>query len=96
MKKFLKILTIVLWILLVAGAGVLVGFVEAEHYSRACKNVEIHISYGAADVLITKKDVDSILLKTAGRLKGKPLGYINTGSIEKAIRQQAYVAKVSV
>ena len=96
MKKFLKILTIVVWILLVAGAGVLVGFVEAEHYSRACKGVEIRINYGASDVLITKKDVDSILMKTVGILKGKPLGYINTGTIEKAIRKQAYVAKVSV
>ncbi len=96
MKKFLKILTIVIWILLVAGAGVLVGFVEAEHYRRPCTKVDIRISYGAADVLITKKDVDSIILKTAGVLKGKPLGYINTRTIENAIRKQAYVAKVNV
>jgi cell division protein FtsQ len=96
MKKFLKILVIILWVLLVAGAGTLVGFVEAEHYSRPCKKVDIRINYGAADVLITRKDVDSILLRTAGMLKGKPLGYINTGSIENAIRKQAYVAKVSV
>jgi cell division protein FtsQ len=96
MKKFLKILVIVVWVLLVAGAGTLVGFVEAEHYSRPCKKIDIRISYGAADVLITKKDIDSIVVKTAGMLKGKPLGYINTGSIENAIRKQAYVAKVSV
>jgi cell division protein FtsQ len=96
MKKFLKILVIVLWVLLVAGAGTLVGFVEVEHYSNPCRKIDIRISYGASDVLITKKDVDSIVLKTAGMLKGKPLGYINTGSIENAIRKQAYVAKVSV
>jgi cell division protein FtsQ len=96
MKKFLKILLIVVWVLLVAGAGTLVGFVEAEQYSRPCKKVEIRIDYGAADILITKKEIDSILQKTAGMLKGKPLGYINTGAIEKAIRGQSYVAKVSV
>jgi cell division protein FtsQ len=96
MKKFIKILMIILWVLLVAGAGVLVGFAEVRQYSRPCKKVEIHINYGAADALITKKDVDSILLKTAGMLKGKPMGYISTGSIENAIRKQAYVAKVSV
>jgi cell division protein FtsQ len=89
-------LLIIFWILLVAGAGTLVGFVEVEHYSRPCKKVDIRISYGAADVLITKKDIDSIVLKTAGMVKGKPLGYINTGSIERAIRKQAYVAKVAV
>ncbi|MDP1623493.1 MAG: hypothetical protein Q8M08_14265 [Bacteroidales bacterium] len=96
MRKFLKILLIVFWILLVAGAGVLIGFVEVKHYSHACKKVEISINYGAADVLITKKVVDSILMKTAGSLKGKPLGYINLGSIENALRKQPYVAKVAV
>ena len=96
MKTLLKILFILMWVLLVGGAGTLVGFVEVEHYSKACRNVDIRINYGAADMLITKKDVDSIILKTAGGLKGKPLGYINTGAIENAIRRQSYVAKVSV
>jgi cell division protein FtsQ len=96
MKKALKILKIFLWVILVAGAGTLVGLAEANHYSQACRKVEIRINYGAADVLITKKDVDSVILATAGMLKGKPLGYINTGAIETAVRKQAYVAKVSV
>ena len=96
MKRFLKILQIVLWILLVSGAGVLVGFAEVEQYSRPCKNIVVNIDYGAADVLITKMEVDSILLKTTGGIKGKPLGYLNTGVIERSIRKQPYVAKVSV
>jgi cell division protein FtsQ len=85
-----------MWGLLVAGAGTVVGIVEAEQYRRPCRNVEIRINYGAADMLVTKQDIDTIVLKTAGMLKGKPLGYINTGSIEQAIRQQPYVAKVKV
>ncbi|MEI7499816.1 MAG: hypothetical protein WCK84_05150 [Bacteroidota bacterium] len=96
MRRFLKILQIILWVLLVTGAVVLVGFVEVQQYSRPCKNVVINIDYNAADVLITKKDIDSILLKTAGMIIGKPLGYINTGSIERSIRKQPYVANVSV
>ncbi|MFZ4522124.1 MAG: hypothetical protein ACOYNC_10475 [Bacteroidales bacterium] len=96
MKKVFKILLIIFWILMVAGAGVLVGFVETTHYSQPCKKVDIKINYGSADVLITKKDVDSIVQKAAGTVKGKPMGYINTGSIESAISKQAYVAKVAV
>ncbi len=96
MKKFLKILLIVVWILLVAGAGVMVGFAEVEHYKQPCKQVVVNIDYGAADVLITKKDIDSLILKTAGIVKGKPLGYINTASIEGVIRKQPYIAKVKV
>jgi cell division protein FtsQ len=96
MKKVLKILLIAVWILLVAGAGALVGSVEVEHYATPCSKVDVSISYGAADVLVTGKEIDSIILNTAGMLKGKPLGYINTGAIEAAVRKQPYVEKVSV
>lgn len=96
MKKFLKILTIVMWVILFAGAAVLVGFVEAEQFGRTCKRVEVSIDYGKADMLISKTDLDSVILKTAGMLKGKPLGYINTGAIESAIKNLPYVARVSV
>jgi len=96
MKKFWKILTIVLWILLVAGMGVLVGFTEVAQYDRTCKQVSVKLDYGKADILITKNDVDSLILKTAGMLKGKPLGYVNTAVIENAIRKQPYVEQVNV
>lgn len=96
MKTFLRILLIITWILLIGGAGTLVGFVEATHYRQPCRNVRIHIDYGAADVLITKNDVDSIVLRTAGTLKGKPMGLINLAMVESAIRKQPYVANVHV
>jgi cell division protein FtsQ len=96
MKRILKILQIFVWVLLVTGTVVLLGFVEVTQYSRPCKSVVINIDFGAADVLITKPDVDSIVRKTAGMIKGKPLGYINTGAIERSIRKQPYVAKVAV
>ncbi|MEI7662965.1 MAG: hypothetical protein WCK34_12230 [Bacteroidota bacterium] len=96
MKKFLKILQIVVWILLVAGAGVVVGFVEVAHYNQPCARVVVQIDYGAADILITKKEVDSLVVRAAGMVKGKPLGYINTSAIERAIRKQSYVSEVKV
>ena len=94
MKKFWKIVRIILWILVIGGAGTLVGFVEDAQYKRVCRGVNITIDYGAADVLITEEDVSSIILRTAGSLKGKPMGLINTGLIEKALLHQPYVGKV--
>ncbi len=85
-----------MWVLLISGACVLLSFVEVEQYDRPCRKVNVVIDYGNADVLVSKTDIDSIILKTAGMLKGKPLGYINTGAIENSIRKQAYIAKVSV
>ncbi|MCK9421254.1 MAG: hypothetical protein M0Q38_01515 [Bacteroidales bacterium] len=96
MKKFLKILKICVWVILFSGAFVLVGFVEINQYNRTCTAVRIVIDYGVADILITKENIDSILRKTAGLPVGKPLGYINTGALEKTIMSQPYVANVSV
>jgi cell division protein FtsQ len=96
MKKLLRILKIALWVLLVSGAGVLVGFTEVRQYSRTCRGTDISIDYGSADVLITKKAIDSLILKNAGILKGKPLGLINAGTIEAMIGSQPYVDQVTV
>ncbi len=96
MKKFLKILKITIWILLLAGAFVLIGYAEVSYFNRRCSAVRISIDYGAADMLITKGDIDSVVRKTAGILHGKPLGLIHSGAIEKAVRSQPYVSRVSV
>lgn len=96
MKTFLKILKIAFWAIVIGGAATLMGFVEVVHYGRTCQGIDIHIDYGAADVLITKKDADSIILHTAGWLRGKSLGRINTAVIEEALRRNPYVAEVKV
>jgi len=96
MKKFLGILFILMWILLVAGAGVLLGFVETEQYDRPCRKIHISINYGKADLLVSVQDIDSLIRHSAGNLTGKPLGWINTSKIEGQIRLQPYVEKVMV
>ena len=96
MKKFLRILLILMWILLVAGSGLLIGFVETEQYVRPCKKIHISIDYGKADLLVSTQDIDSLIKRTAGNLSGKPLGWVNTAKIENNIRLQPYVEKVRV
>ncbi len=96
MKKFLKILKICLLILLAAGTVFVVGYADRVHYNQICTAVNISIHYGAADPLVTKNDIDSIITRNGGSLKGKPMGYINTGRIERAITKQPCVARASV
>lgn len=95
-QRILKIAYVALWVLLFSGAALLVGFVEVEQYDRTCKRVEVNVDYGKADMLLSQPEIDTVILKTAGMLKGKPLGYINTGAIESAIAALPYTAKVSV
>lgn len=85
-----------MWILLLAGVVVLLGFIDAEQSDRPVRKISINIGYGGADMLMTASDIDSLLRKNKGELKGKPLGMINTTSIANLLRKQAYVSKVNV
>lgn len=96
MKKWMKILRLSVMVLLIAGTGVLVGFVEAGHSLQKCRQVYITIDYGQADRLVSEADIDSLIRRTSGNLKGKPMNWINTGKIEKEIGNQPYVARVNV
>ena len=96
MKKFWRIAYIIIWILLVAGTGVLVGFTTYEQYNRPCRRIYITMDYGKADKLVMNQDIDSIIRRTTGRISGKPIGWINIRQIETSIRQQAYVETVHI
>ena len=96
MKKFWRIAYILMWVLLVAGAGVLVGFTTFEQYNRPCRRIYITMDYGKADKLVINQDIDSIIRRTTGRVSGKPVGWINIRQIEKSISQQAYVENVHI
>jgi cell division protein FtsQ len=95
-QKILKILKIVLWTLLFSGAGVLLGFANYEHNNGPVRELTIHMNYGQADVLVTKTDIDSLILAGAGRVSGKALWELNTEQIEGPIRRQSYVDDANV
>jgi cell division protein FtsQ len=96
MKKFLRIVTIVVWVLLACGMVFLLGFSYKEHDSITCKSYNIDIDYGDADRLVTVDDIYTIVKQTGNLLKGQKFGYINAEKIESSIRRQPYVAKANV
>ena len=96
MKKFIRILEYIFWILLTSGLFALLGFTYMEHDSLVCQHYDITIDYGNADVLITKDDIYLIAKQTGHILKGEKFGMINAGKMESAIRKQPYIAKANV
>jgi len=96
MKKFLKILQIVVWILLAGGLCTLLGFTIAEHNNNVCKKYIIHIDYGKADVLVTEDDIYHVIRTTGNLLKGQSIGNIDFERIEREIRRYSYVADAQV
>jgi cell division protein FtsQ len=96
MKKFLKILEIVAWVILAGGLFTLLGFSVAEHDSTICRQFTITIDYGNADILVTKNDIYSIIKQSGHILKGQAIRYINAEKIESSIKKQPYVANANV
>ena len=96
MKKLRKIAFVTIWVLLAAGACLLVGLTNLEQYDRPCRTIYISIDYGQADKLVTKGDIDSIIRRSSGRISGKPMGWIDISRIGNSIKQQAYVEKVNI
>ncbi|MBE0649083.1 MAG: hypothetical protein IH596_15030 [Bacteroidales bacterium] len=95
-KKIRRIFTFILWGILVAGAGVLLGFADYEQNGTICKSVHFNLDYGESDVLITEADADSLVRSVAGQVKGKPLYQINTEKIERVLSTYPYVADARV
>jgi cell division protein FtsQ len=96
MKKFLKILEVVVWVILTGGLLVLLGFSYVEHDAVICRQYSIDIAYGNADVLVTKEDIYNIVRQSGHVLKGQPVSYIHAEKIERFIRKQPYVASANV
>lgn len=95
-EKILRILWIAMWVILFSGTAVLLGFVNYEQKSNSVRDVTVQVNYGQADVLITKDDVDSLIRRGNGLVKGKGLWELNTEQIEGPVRKQSYVEDANV
>ncbi len=95
-KKILKALKITVWVILISGAGTLVGYASYEHNGTTVRNLLVTLDYGQADILVTRHDIDSLILAANGRVTGEYLWQLNTEKIEGPIRRQPYVDEAHV
>jgi len=91
-----KILIISVWIILIAGLGVLLGFAEKEHQTTLCQKCDIFIKYNGDDYFLTVDDVNVFFVSKGIKIKGAPLSDINAGDIEDAIYTIPYVENADV
>ena len=96
MNRLRKIAYVVMWILLISGSAVLLGFSGIEQYNRPCRRIYITMDYGQADRLVFKDEIDSLIRRKTGRISGKPLGWLNIQNIENSIKTQPYIEKVHI
>src|SRR5581483_2778780 len=93
MKKYLNIL---LYIILVGGLAVCLGFVAHEQDSVRCQSFTVNIEHSNDDYFVEEEDIRILLHEKGDSLVGRRLNDINMGMLEKTLRHNPYVAKAEV
>lgn len=91
-----KLIIISVWIVLIVGLGLLLGFAEKEHQSSICNKCDIIIKYNSDDYFITVDDVNSFFASKGIKIKGSPLSDINVGDIEDVLYTLPYIENAEV
>ena len=94
-QKFFRILLMCTWLVMIAGAIALLGFVNKKQHALACKQVMILIHDDVDHEFVDEMDVRELITKN-GNLNGKALGSINTSLLEKIILTNPFVQRAEV
>jgi len=96
MKK--RILIISGWVVLVAGASVLLGFATSKRSSTPCKSVDISIQQkGSRGVFITSEQIRALIVQQEqGVLEGKPMDKISLREMEAMLKDNSYIIDAQV
>jgi cell division protein FtsQ len=96
MKLFLKILLIVTWLAMAAGAVVLMSFANKSHNLQRCSGVIVNLDFNGGDQLITPEIVKSQLLKEFRNLENKLLGDISIEKTNDFLKENQYIERCDV
>ena len=94
MKK--RILIISGWVVLVAGASVLLGFAKSKRSTTLCKSVDINIAQKGAHLFITSDEIRALITKDQGVVEGKPMDKINLPELQQMLKDNSYIINVQV
>lgn len=94
MKIFLKILLIVLWVSLAAGAVVLMGFSNRNHEVRPCAGLDIRMDVEGHDPLLTESDLRKQLVARFGAFDKKTIDEINLEELIRFLRKNPSLDQV--
>ncbi len=91
-----RILIISLWVVLVAGLAVSLGFVGKAHDQTICSSLDIRIKYKSDDFFLTSEDVLGYFTSKGIKIKGQPLSEIDPEAIESALKTNPYIENAEV
>jgi cell division protein FtsQ len=91
-----RILIISGWVVLVAGAMVLLGFAKSKRNNTACKSVDVIIMQKGENLFITSDEIHALITKDQGVVEGKTMDKINLLKIEQMLKDNPYITNAQV
>lgn len=91
-----KILVIAMWILLMTGFFILLGFTINANKNRVCESVHISFSNNSPYPLITESMIEEILVDNNIRVRGQLINELDVDQIENEILNAPHVGKARV
>ena len=91
-----RILNISVWVLLIAGLIVTLGFVNQEENNLKCQKLEIRVDNSNDNYFIEEEDIKAIINNTGNPVVGQPMGFINIPNLEMLINNNPSIAKAEV
>lgn len=91
-----RIINITLWIAVLAGLSVLVGFIESEHKKITCKELIVAIDYNESEPLIGVEELNGIIYEAFDSLVGKKLSDIHSAEIENFVNDIDFIESAQV
>jgi cell division protein FtsQ len=91
-----RILIITGWVVLVAGATVLLGFAKSKRGNTACKGVDIQIAENDGNLFITSDEIRALITKDQGEIMGKAMNKINLLEVEQLLKDNPYITNALV
>lgn len=96
MKKFKYILFVSVWVLLIIGLVVSLGFVNKEQDSLLCKSLDVKVNQEDDLYFLDKLDVAKLIYDRGDSIVGQPKSSINIPELEKALNSHADIANAEV
>jgi cell division protein FtsQ len=90
-KRIIRVLQVMLWVAVVAGIAVSIGFVSKKQEHSLCKEIIITIDYRGSEPFVNEEDLKRDIEAVLGPVTGKPLSGVNTEKLKQLITNNHYV-----
>ncbi len=91
-----RILSIVFWIIILAGVTSLFIFSNKKQDEIVCPKFEIEVDYGKAPVLITQGNIRQQITDSKIKVRGKALGHIEVEKIQELFDNNPFIKTAAI